>query len=242
MQLALAAALAVTADAVRAGGAIGRDSPEAGRSVENVGTTGLLAVLGGFRGLVADLLWLESNRAWERRDVGRTLALLQAVVGVEPRVDYFWLNGARIIAHDLPTWEAVPDAPAAVDERTRRHRAEQALRFLEKGAAQPGATPALWVEMGLIAQRRLGDPGRAAAFFCRAAMRPDGPEYAARLGLRLLVTAGRESEAEVWLQEWLRVRGMVADSEVHREWMAWFARLRSVPSDDRFDTPAQTRR
>src|SRR5688572_5858927 len=63
-----------------------------------------LALLGGFRALVADALWIRMYVVWERRDLPGTQSLIQLVTAVDPRPTYFWINGARILANDLAVW------------------------------------------------------------------------------------------------------------------------------------------
>src|SRR5688500_3946230 len=63
-----------------------------------------LALLGGFRALVADALWIRMYVLWERRDLPGTQTLIQLVTAIDPRPVYFWKNGARIVANDLAAW------------------------------------------------------------------------------------------------------------------------------------------
>lgn len=166
------------------GGGRGADAA-AGDLLPAAGNGGVLAAVGGFRALAADLLWLEANLAWERRDAARTLALLEAVVAVDERPEYFWVNGARIIAWDLPTWAGDPAQPAAVRRAAARAHAERALRWLERAVAVRGDTPGVRVEMARIRHQVLGDLPGAAAEYGRAARLPGAPDFAARLRDRL---------------------------------------------------------
>lgn len=167
------------------------------------GTT--LALLGGFRALVADALWLRLYVAWERHDLAETDTLAHVVPAVDPRPIYFWLNGARILAHDLSLWRVwaaggyertTPEFQRAVDvEQGRR-----ALRHLERAATFHPRNPDLWVERGIIELNRLHDPLAAAESFRRAWELPRGPFYAARLHAEMLRRAGRLREALDWLK------------------------------------------
>ena len=63
-----------------------------------------LGLLGGFRALVADLLWLEVNHQWEQYDLPATQTLIRTTTAIDPEPLVFWINGARMIAYDMPVW------------------------------------------------------------------------------------------------------------------------------------------
>lgn len=165
----------------------------------------LLALLGGFRALVADALWIQLYVRWEQHDLAATDALVRLVPAVDPRPVYFWLNGARILAHDLSAWrvwqaggyERVPvDRQHAIDAEQGR----RALQHLEQAAAFHPQNPDLWIERGIIELNRLRDPLAAAASF-RRAWEARGPYYAARLHAEMLRRGGRPREALEWLKK-----------------------------------------
>jgi hypothetical protein len=165
------------------------------------GSSGGLALLGGMRSLVASGFWLRANLAWERRDAVATEALINATVAADERSLYFWLNGARILANDMPEWRMAGPVPAALRPRVNEEQAQVALRFLEKGLRWHGPDAALYIEMANIHLRRRGDAGTAAHFYRLAAEQPNAPYYAARIHAELLHEIGRGKEALVWLRE-----------------------------------------
>lgn len=99
-----------------------------------------LALLGGFRALVADMTWIRMYVGWEKRDLVGTDTLVRLVTALDPRPVYFWLNGARIIAYDAPVWriEAAGGYDAVAPARQREIEHEQArlaLQHIEIGRA-----------------------------------------------------------------------------------------------------------
>lgn len=154
----------------------------------------------GWCAAAADYFWLRANVAWERRDPAATDAFVRAAVGLAPEVDYFRINAARILAFDLPTWRIPVSAPAAVHARARREHAARALALLGE-RKQPSA--AVLIEMGRLWHQVMGDPGRAAECYGRAAARPGAPYFAGRLCVEMLVQAGRPDDARAWLACWL---------------------------------------
>jgi hypothetical protein len=181
---------------------------DAGQLAAMAGSGGVLAVLGGMRPALAGCCWLQADLAWEKRDPAATAALIQLTVAADARPLYFWLNGARMLAYDLPAWEPTWE-PAAV----RRHRTDAhsrlALGFLEQGLRWHGPDAALWVEMANIHLRRTGDLESAARCYRLAAEAPHAPFYAARIHAELLRALGRPREARDWLQR--QLAGLPAD-------------------------------
>lgn len=164
----------------------------------------MLALLGGFRTLVADAIWIRMYALWERRDMAATDTFIRLTTAIDPRPIHFWLNGARIIAYDIPVWriEAAGGfnaVPEAVQTRTNHEQARVALSHLDAAMEHHPANPDLWVERANIQLNRLGDIAAAAQSYRRAWEQPGGPYYAARLHAELLRRSGRLAEALEWL-------------------------------------------
>lgn len=164
------------------------------------GSGGTLAVLGGIRAAVAGGFWLRTNLAWERRDGAATTSLLHLTVAADERPLYFWLNGARMLAYDLPEWRTA-GAPQALRQRVAGELARIALDFLATGRRSHAGTAELTIEMANIRLRALGDREGAARLFRQAAEQPGAPYYAARVHAELLRELGRPAEALAWLKQ-----------------------------------------
>lgn len=167
-----------------------------------VGQGGFFAVLGGLRSAVASGFWLRAHQAWEQHDGVAMEALIGLTVAADDRPVYFWLNGARMLAHDVPAWLPVA-APAAVRRRAIDEQAKRALRLLERGLRWHTADASLYVEMANIHLHRLGDPIRAAECYRLAAEQPGAPYFAARIHAELLRELGHPQEALAWLRQLL---------------------------------------
>lgn len=163
-----------------------------------------LAILGGFRALVADGAWIQMYAMWERRDLPGTETLARLVTTIDPRPVYFWLNAARIVAYDFPAWRiqaagGYEGVPADVQQKISHEQARAALRHLEAAMGFHPASVELWVERANIELNRLGDLLAAAESYRRAWELPRAPYYTARLRAEVLRRAGRKHEALDWL-------------------------------------------
>jgi hypothetical protein len=163
-----------------------------------------LALLGGFRALVADAIWVRMYVLWERHDLPGTHSLLRLVTAIDPRPVYFWINGARILAHDFSMWRldaagGFDAVGTAVEARINREQGTLALEHLSAAATFHPTNPDLWIERANIELHRLRDLAAAAESYRRAWELPKAPYYAARLHAELLRRQGRNAEALAWL-------------------------------------------
>jgi tetratricopeptide (TPR) repeat protein len=161
------------------------------------------AVLGGFRGLAADVIWLRAYVAWERRDPPLVTSLIDLATQLDERSLSFWLNGARMIAYDFPAWEneqrMIAGGVSREDREDVHTYATQALALLERGIRAHPVKSALRIEYANVQLNRLHDVAGAAATYREAAELDDAPFYAARLHAELLRRLGRNEEALAWL-------------------------------------------
>ena len=184
-----------------AGGRVTPGVRQAEQLAAAAGQGSALPLLGGLRSAVASGCWLRANLAWEKRDAAATVALINLTVAADERPLYFWLNGARILACDLPEWRMNSLMPAAMKSRLDEEQAQLALQFLEKGRRWHGPAADLYIEMGNIHLRRRGDIGQAARCYRLAAEQPGAPYYAARIHAELLRALGRPEAALAWLRQ-----------------------------------------
>lgn len=166
-----------------------------------------IGMLGGFRAVVADLLWIRTNAVWEAQEpavIPATETLIRLVTTVDPRPEYFWLNGARMIAYDMSVWrvraaggyEVVPES---VVRRYHDEQAENAIRLLRRGHEFHPERAAILVDIANIYLRRKEDVEMAAEYYRRASEVPEPPPYAARIYAELLRRLGEDEAAYRWL-------------------------------------------
>ncbi len=164
----------------------------------------MLGLLSGARALLADLIWIRGYTAWADADVERCSALINLAVGIDPRPLFFWINGGRILAYDLPVWRVEQDAggaavPDIVAQRIHQDQANQALTFYERGLGYHPENPWFLVDMANIHQRKFDDLETAAQLYRRAAEAPGAPPFTARIYAELLRRLGQDQAAYEWL-------------------------------------------
>ena len=164
-----------------------------------------VGLLGGFRAIVADLFWIRTNSLWEKYDLPGTQTSIKLVTAIDPRPLYFWLNGSRMIAYDMPNWridkaggyDVVPDS---VKRRFDEEQSSIGIKFLEGALGFHPENPLLVLEIGNIHLNRLKDVETASRYYLRASKHPDVPYYAARIYAELLRRLDRKREAYDFLK------------------------------------------
>ncbi len=165
----------------------------------------VVGVLGGYRAILADFLWIRTNTIWERRDRVKLDAMIRLVTTLDPRPDFFWINGSRMIAYDVPNWRIREEGGyQAVPESRQRaidlDQAKQAFELLDQALEFHPDKAKLYLEKGQIYLNRLKDDANAADWFLKASKKKDAPYYAARIYAELLRKQGKDEEAYAFLK------------------------------------------
>ena len=166
----------------------------------------IVGVLGGFRAVMADFLWIRTNTIWERRDRVKLDAMVRLVTTLDPRPEFFWINGSRMIAYDVPNWRikeegGYTDVPERRQEELDRDQAEQAFAMLERALEFHPNSAKFYLEVAQIYLNRLKDSENAAKWFLLASQQPDAPYFAARIYGELLRRGGKAAEAYDFLKQ-----------------------------------------
>ncbi len=166
----------------------------------------VIGVLGGFRAVVADFLFIRLNAIWEAKEREKMMPLLRLVTTIDPRPEFFWINGARMVAYDVPNWRIQKEGgydvvPEARQDAIDQEQAELAFSLLRKALEFHAENPRIYLEFAQIYLNRLSDLENAAEWFLRASKKPDAPYYAARIHAELLRRMGKLEEALQFLRQ-----------------------------------------
>lgn len=175
-----------------------------------------VGLLGGFRAIVADFFWIKTNAVWEDNNLPATQTFIKLVTAIDPRPIYFWQNGSRMIAYDMPNWRIVEEGgyDAVPQARQRKIDEEQsaiALKYLNEAFGHHPNAALLHIEIANVYLNRLKDNASAAEAYRLAAQQPNAPYFAARIYAELLRRMGRNAEAYAWLKDLYPKLPKVAD-------------------------------
>jgi tetratricopeptide (TPR) repeat protein len=206
-----------------------------------------VGLLGGFRAVLANFMWLRVNAHWEDYDLPGTQTMINFVTTVDPRPTFFWLNGARMIAYDMAVWrvreiDRDDNVPRAVKERLDDEQGMIAIRYLERGLNFHPDHPLLFIEIANIYQRKRLDVEQAAEYYRRASLTENTPTFAPRIYAELLRRLDRKEEAYEWLSNlYLKLdpENMTQRPEVVLERIRDLEDELEIPILERFQPPFQ---
>ena len=165
---------------------------------EQIGQLGFIAALSGFRSIVADVLFIQANTAWERTEWARVLLLFRQVTTLQPRAVLFWDMAAWHMAWNASVAAMIDRAQPKLALRVKAQREyfDLGKDFLERGIRNNPEKPQLYEALARLYKEKYNDHAHASEFYARAAAAPDAPSYDKRFAAyELSYCDGREQEA-----------------------------------------------
>jgi hypothetical protein len=165
---------------------------------EQIGQAGFVAALSGFRAFVADMLFIQTQMAWERTDWGRLLLLFRQITTLQPRTVLFWDMAAWHMAWNASTAAMHDSSQSRFALRVKAEREYLALGrdFLQRGIQNNPDSAQLYEALARLYRDKYHDHLRASEFFEKAAAQLNAPSYERRFSAyELSHCAGREHEA-----------------------------------------------
>jgi hypothetical protein len=218
---------------------------------DQIGQGLAIALLAGFRGVVADFVWIRGHHYWEKRQWILQAECLENTVKLQPRSTFFWDTGAWHMGWNIAHAERVGTNGITVAQGLLRERYwhQRARDFLERGIANIPNRFDLYFKLGWLHQQKLiracgGDPAcekehhrQAAELYAQAGDYDAAPTYVSRDAARALEKAGDPRAAyEFWVEKiWRndrRIRSAMDRAIVERE-------IRRL--EDALDIPATSR-
>ena len=181
----------------------------AGLSVELRGKLGqnmALALLGGFRGVVADFMWLRAYDHWEVKTWYKLKECVELATLLQPKAVSFWDIGAWHMAWNASYAESVNEAYPSKAYRLKMQREwfDAGRKYLQQGIDNNPEDWNLWFKMGWILYQKYEDPLGAVPFLKKSASFPEAPLYVRRMVGHAYEKADQSQEAyEWWKKLWL---------------------------------------
>ena len=176
----------------------GSDIPLTFELRETIGQELSLAALGGFRAIVANFLWISVTKSWEDQTWTRVRTLADFAVTLQPRVPFFWENGAWHLA-----WNASVSVVKYAEEGKSEERKafesrkwiDAGIDMLERGIRANPEKHGLYMRMAELYWQRLEDYEMSAQYYCLALEREGAPSYTDRFIGYALEKAGKYEES-----------------------------------------------
>jgi hypothetical protein len=136
----------------------------------------VIAALGGFRTVAADLLWLKAEHVWHGGSWWAMLPILEAVTQLDPHFLLAWKVYGWHAAYNLHA-----ESETMID---RRYWLARGVEVLERAVEANPDTWEMYFELGWTLYDRAHEPRRAAERFYQADQFPDAPHYVTRMYYR----------------------------------------------------------
>jgi hypothetical protein len=164
---------------------------------EKIGQSAFIAVLGGFRSVIADLLFIDAYSAWERTDWTYLLLRLRQATELQPRSVLFWEIAGWHMAWNAGTAVLEDESKSpATRQRLQREYLKLGEDFLVRGLAHNPEKPQLYEALARLYRDKFQDHARAAENFEKASRLPGHASYDERFSAyELSYCEGREREA-----------------------------------------------
>jgi hypothetical protein len=165
---------------------------------EQIGQGAFVAALSGFRSLVADVLWVSADTAYQRYDWARLVLLYNNVTTLQPRVVDFWDGAAWQTAWNAAKFfRTDPDQPReALRIRAERQYVQLGREYLERGVRNNPDSYKLHVSLAFLLKERARDDQASSDEYKIAATFPKALGWENRFaGYELAQVPGKEREA-----------------------------------------------
>lgn len=165
---------------------------------EQIGQSGFLAALSGFRAPVAAFLWIEAHTAWEKTEWGRMAGIFNTVTTLQPHTLLYWDIAAWHMAWNasISAQQDRKQPSEALRERARRQYIQMGREILENGIRNNPDSYLLNERLGILLRDKVGDHSASADAFATAASFADAPAYIHRFAAyEMAKVPGREHEA-----------------------------------------------
>jgi hypothetical protein len=145
-----------------------------------------IALLAGFRGVVADFLWIQSHGFWERKEWLRQYRNMEMVVTLQPQSALFWDASAWHMAWNIGYAVTVDPANRTQAEGLKRQREwwDRAANLLLRGIDNLPNRYDLYFALAWLYSEKYKDSCQAAVYYAKATEFKEAPAYVTRMRVR----------------------------------------------------------
>ena len=166
---------------------------------EELGQGALIGMLGGYRSIVASLLYVESQVFFERRDWAKVETAYRLVTRLQPQFERYWeLGGWHLAYNAASSYRYDESRRLAVRETLFREWVDRGVAMLEDGLVYLPDSWRLHADLAEIHRARREDSRAAVRHYRLALENGARPMYERMLGYELTLLGDRESWEEAY--------------------------------------------
>jgi tetratricopeptide (TPR) repeat protein len=195
---------------------------------EQMGQGMTLALLSGFRGVVADFVWLGVTGAWTEKEWFKVKNLVDLATTLQPRSLMFWEMGGWHLAWNASIDKRMNPAEPSEARRIREERfwIEEGRKVFQRGAENNPDRYRMWLQLAWVYDQKLKNFPEAARYYRKAASYEEAPIYIERFAGYALEKAGDDQAAyDYWKGLWMRP---LPRTDPQRAWDKIEAKIRAL--------------
>ena len=195
-----------------------------------------IALLAGFRGVVADFIWIQGHQYWETKQWLRQYRALDTVVMLQPQSVLFWDMGSWHLGWNIAYAERISPDNVTQAQGIQRERIwhERAEAFLKRGIENIPNRYELYFKLGWLYHMKFHDHCRAEKYFGKAASFPSAPPFIGRMYARAKEGCGEVKEAyEYWRDLWFQGPANIDMPSIVARELKRLEDLLDLPEDER---------
>jgi hypothetical protein len=176
---------------------------------DQIGQGMAIGLLAGFRGVVADFIWIQSHSRWEKHQWLQQYNDMQIATMLQPQSVLLWDLGAWHMAWNIAYAERVATNNYTAAQGIKRERVwhERGRDFLLRGLQNIPNKYDLYFKLGWLYFSKFNQSpegyAKAAQYFYQAAQFKEAPTYVGRLYARCLESTGDLKGAyDYWKYLW----------------------------------------
>jgi len=211
---------------------------------QQLGQAGLLALFGGLRAAMADLVYIGAHVVWEKAKYGKMKEYFDICTALQPRNELYWDMASWHMAYNGAAYVAMKDTTIRNQferEREIRNYWKLGEDYLLNGIKNNPDNWVLYDHLGMLYRDKFHDNVKAAYYYAEAAKRPGALGFVHRSeALALADAPGHEQEAYDKL--------LILYKEGNRQWLPsvlkklqLMERKLGIPKDRRVDIPPEYR-
>lgn len=155
------------------------------------------AIMTGFRGVVADFLWLECDHLWHGGEWHKLLPYYYFITRLQPKFVTVWVIGGWHMAYNISNRVACDKTLSKAERELESARwVERGIAFLKEGLRHNADRYELYFELGWNYYHKLKDY-REAVLYLEQAVRLPHPPWVERVLAHAYEKCGRYRDAQV---------------------------------------------
>jgi tetratricopeptide (TPR) repeat protein len=162
-------------------------------------------VMGGFKGIASDILWIRADEYWHRGEWHRAMPMYRIITWLQPHFVEAWSLGGWHLAYNMSVYTK--------DKKQSQTFIKEGLEFLREGITKNPGIYDLYFELGWTYFHKLEDYDNAVKYF-KKTVKYERPHYVDRM---LAHAYHKKGDLAGEIEQWERCLTLYKDDKMHQD-------------------------